>query len=175
MLDCLTPPHHRDAYLRVITTNGQAAVDYELRLLAEGGERPGVGAVPAAGWARVGEALHQMAVAGSRFTSKGLQGFLARVTPDVEASASAAALDFADVVLALARQFDLFTYRGNAQEYAARVANALATPDAEAVGLDRATVYALKLADGVANQEARFVDRAVRQRVTDLLTRRAAA
>jgi hypothetical protein len=76
--DRFTAPHHRAAYDTVIAGNprGRAAVHYELLLRAEGGERPGEGLVPAAGWDRVGEALHQLAVAGRAFSTRSLGTYL---------------------------------------------------------------------------------------------------
>lgn len=75
--------HHRAAYLQLVhvTPAARTAIDYELHLVAEGGERPGVGMVAARGWARVGEALHQLLASGRAFSSRSLGTFLDGLDP----------------------------------------------------------------------------------------------
>lgn len=81
--DALRHEHHRAAYHALTQHNvaGQRAIDYELLLAAEGGERPGVGLLPPEGWERVGEALHQLVVAGRQFSSRSLGTYLAGLDP----------------------------------------------------------------------------------------------
>lgn len=84
-----TAEHHRAAYVRAIGTRAQAAVDYELRLLAEGGERPSTGTVKAHGWPMVGEALHQLGAAGREFSSLNMVIFLRTLETPPESRSSA--------------------------------------------------------------------------------------
>lgn len=82
VVENLVYEHHRVAYRAVCTVPGaRASVDYELRLRAEGGERPGFGAVAAEGWPRVGEALHQLVCGGRAFSSRSLGTFLDGLDP----------------------------------------------------------------------------------------------
>lgn len=93
MPDCLVAEHHRIAYRTLLDGNprARASIDYELRLAAEGGERPGVGLVPATGWERVGEALHQLVTMGRVFSSRTLGTFIGGLDPLPAAPAKARA------------------------------------------------------------------------------------
>lgn len=81
--DELLHEHHRVAYRAVISAVPAArhSIDYELRLVAEGNERPGAGKVQAEGWARVGEALHQLVVHGRQFSARNLRTHLDGLDP----------------------------------------------------------------------------------------------
>lgn len=67
---------HRQAYvgLRRAAQN-PLGFDHEIRLLALGGERPGSGTQEPFGWAVVGEALHQLSVAGGQVRPRALLKF----------------------------------------------------------------------------------------------------
>lgn len=80
---------HRDAYLgfRRAAQNPRS-LDHELKLLAEGGERPGAGLQRAFGWEVVGEALAQLGVNGGRATSRALQRFCETVVAGERAGPS---------------------------------------------------------------------------------------
>lgn len=70
-------PRHRDAYVGLRrSAQNPVGLDHEIRMLAEGGERPGQkGVQQPFGWAIVGEALHQLSVGGGRVTSLALRRF----------------------------------------------------------------------------------------------------
>lgn len=79
--DRFTATHHRDAYLAAYRwSRSPRSLDHELALLAEGGERLGAGSAPAHGWPAVGQALHDLAVAGGQITPRSLAGFLRGAT-----------------------------------------------------------------------------------------------
>ncbi len=91
--DQLTEPHHVAAYDSLTALNGRRmAVDYELNINADGGERPGVGHVPAVGWPLVGEALHQLCAAGAEFSAFKFAAFLGPLSSRPKDRSSAAVL-----------------------------------------------------------------------------------
>ncbi len=81
VVSCLTAERHRTAYATLVAGRTTVSVDYELRLLADGGERPGMGLERAEGWDRVGEALHQLCAAGRPFSARNMRTFLDGLDP----------------------------------------------------------------------------------------------
>lgn len=86
-------PRHRLAYVGIRrAAQNPLSFDFEVELLAEGGERPGSGLQPPFGWETVGEALHQISTNGGPATSRALQGFCAKLASGAEPSPAAATL-----------------------------------------------------------------------------------
>lgn len=68
--------HHRQAFYACVgRTRAFEGLAYEVRILAEGGERPAGPVQPALGWDAVGEGLHALNIAGGQLTPRALRGF----------------------------------------------------------------------------------------------------